>query len=178
MANLIKHEKIATDTWQRLKRAADGSLPAIPATGDIIVPLALWQASASALLARSTGRLGIWLDSDEDPAQVADSLEAFSLIAVNFPQFTDGRGYSTARLLRERYGWAGELRAFGDVLRDQLFYLARCGFDSFLLAEGQDVQEALTAFGDFTDAYQTSVDRPLPLFRRRYAESSDGVERP
>ena len=204
MANLIKHEKIAADTWQRLERAADGSLPGIPATGDIIVPLALWQASASALLGRSTGQLGVWLDSNEDPAQVADSLEAFSLIAVNFPQFTDGRGYSTARLLRERYGWTGELRAIGDVLRDQLFYLTRCGFDSFLLAEGQNVpqgdllrgapqedllrgapqedllrgvQEALTAFGDFSDAYQTSVERPLPLFRRRHAESLDELKR-
>ena len=186
MENLIRHEKIAVDTWRRLEAAADGSLPAIPVTGDIIVPLALWQASASALLARNTGRLGICLDSHEEPAQVADSLEAFSLIAVNFPQFTDGRGYSTARLLRERYGWSGELRAIGDVLRDQLFYLSRCGFDSFLLAEEQhapqedllrSVQEALTAFGDFTDAYQTSVERPLPLFRRRQCEPVDGAER-
>jgi uncharacterized protein (DUF934 family) len=202
MASLIRNTKIAADSWQRLERGADGSLPAIPATGDIIVPLALWQAASGALPARSAGRLGVWLDSDEDPVQIADSLAAFGLIAVNFSQFTDGRGYSTARLLRERYGWKGPLRAVGDVQRDQLFYLARCGFDEFLLADGQDApqedllrgapqgdllrgapqgdllrgaREALSAFGDFTDAYQTSVERPLPLFRRRHLESPQGA---
>ena len=176
MATLIKNAKIATDTWKLLDWAADGSLPTLPATGDIIVPLALWQALAGELLARGTGRLGLWLDSAEDPAMVADSLEAFSLIAVNFPQFTDGRGYSTARLLRERYGWKGELRAIGDIQRDQLFYLLRCGFDAFQLNDGLDApqgdllrsaQGALSALNDFTEGYQTSVERPLPLFRRR-----------
>jgi uncharacterized protein (DUF934 family) len=99
------------------------------------------------------------------------------LIAVNFPQFTDGRGYSIARLLRERYSWRGELRAIGDVLRDQLFYLARCGFDAFMLREGQDAQAALAAFNDFSEGYQASVERPQPLFRRRGIVSPDGMER-
>ena len=94
------------------------------------------------------------------------------MIAVNFPQFTDGRGYSTARLLRERYGWKGEMRAIGDIQRDQLYYLSRCGFDSFLLNEGFDPQEALTAFNDFSEAYQTAVDQPVPLFRRREKEAA------
>lgn len=171
MATLIKNAKIAADNWLRLDWAADGSLPTVPIEGDIIVPLALWQALAGELLARS-GRLGLWLDSAEDPALVADSLEAFSLIAVHFPQFTDGRGYSTARLLRERYGWKGELRAIGDIQRDQLFYLLRCGFDAFVLNDGLDEQGALSAFKDFTEAYQTSVERPVPLFRRRAAEAA------
>jgi uncharacterized protein (DUF934 family) len=100
----------------------------------------------------------------------------FALVAVNFPQFTDGRGYSSARLLRERYGWRGELRAIGDVFRDQLFYLARCGFDAFALRQGEDAQAALAAFDDFSDAYQTAADRPLPLFRRRFLNSPDGME--
>lgn len=167
MASLIRHGQIAADNWQLLKLADDGSLPEIPADGDIIVPLALWQASSSELLVRSGGRLGVWLDSDEEPAQIADHLGCFEVIAVNFPQFTDGRGYSIARLLRERHGWKGELRAIGDIQRDQLFYLSRCGFDAFLLREDQDVEAALSAFSDFTEAYQTSVERPLPLFRRR-----------
>lgn len=171
MATLIKNAKIATDSWQRLDWAANGSLPTVPAAGDIIVPLALWQAMAGELLARS-GRLGLWLDSAEDPALVADSLEAFSLIAVHFQQFTDGRGYSTARLLRERYGWKGELRAIGDIQRDQLYYLSRCGFDAFVLNDVLDPQGALSAFNDFTEAYQTSVERPVPLFRRRAAEAA------
>lgn len=176
MATLIKNATIAADNWQRLEPGADGRLPDIPAAGDILVPLALWQAAAGALLARSGGRLGVWLGGGEDPVQIADSLAAFHLIAVHFPQFTDGRGYSIARLLRERYGWRGELRAIGDVQRDQLFYLSRCGFDAFLLNDGQDApqgdslrsaQAALSALGDFTEAYQTSVERPLPLFLRR-----------
>jgi uncharacterized protein (DUF934 family) len=91
------------------------------------------------------------------------------LIAVYFPKFLDGRGYSTARLLRERYGYRGELRAIGDVGRDQLFYLARVGFDAFLIPEGRDARDALNAFADFPETYQGAVDQPLPLFRRRAA---------
>lgn len=169
MATLIKNENFAADSWQRLEAAADGSLPPVPATGDVLVPLALWQAAAGELLGRAAGRVGVWLAPDEDPAQVADSLEALSLVAVHFPQFADGRGYSTARLLRERYGWKGELRAIGDVQRDQLFYLSRCGFDAFALNDGIDAAAALSAFKDFSDGYQASVERPLPLFRRRSA---------
>jgi len=95
---------------------------------------------------------------------------------VNFSAFGDGRGYSIARLLRERYGWRGELRAIGVVVRDHLFFMAGCGFDAFMLREDQDAAEALTAFGDFSDAYQASVERPLPLFRRRFLASPDGME--
>lgn len=171
MATLIRNAKIARDNWQRLEPAADGAPPAIPAQGDLLVPLKLWQSSASALLGRSEGRTGVWLAPDEDPALIADSLDALALVAVFFPQFADGRGYSAARLLRERYGWKGELRAIGDVQRDQLFYLSRVGFDAFELNDGIDAESALSALGDFSDAYQTSVERPLPLFRRRAAEA-------
>jgi uncharacterized protein (DUF934 family) len=109
----------------------------------------------------------VWLSVTDDPAAVAQDLAHFQLIAVRFPSFTDGRGYSTGRLLRQRYGWQGELRAIGHIQRDQLFYLARCGFDAFDLREGEDTEAALAAFGDFSEAYQTSVERPVPLFRRR-----------
>lgn len=107
------------------------------------------------------------LEPGDDPARVAGRLGAVARVEVNFPKFTDGRGYSIARLLRERYGYQGELRAVGDVQRDQLFHLSRCGFDAFLLREGQDAEEALSAFRDFSEAYQASVERPEPLFRRR-----------
>ena len=165
MAIIIKQRQAVADNWQLLKAAADGSVT-VPPDGAVIVPLAVWRAQCDALTARS-GKLGVWLDSNEDPALIADDLKNFEVVAVNFPQFVDGRGYSIARLLRERYGWRGELRAIGDVLRDQLFYLAQCGFDAFALRDGQDVQAALSAFADFSDAYQTSVERPQPLFRRR-----------
>lgn len=107
------------------------------------------------------------LEPADDPAKVADRLAGAARVEVNFPRFTDGRGYSIARLLRERHGYTGELRAVGDVQRDQLFYLSRCGFDAFLLREGEDAEGALAALRDFSEAYQASVERPQPLFRRR-----------
>ena len=174
MAFIIKDRRLAADNWQLL-RAAEGGAPQIALVGDIIVPLALWLEHRDVLLFR-LGRLGVWLDSHEDPALIAGDLAHFAVVAVNFPQFTDGRGYSIARLLRERYGWRGELRAIGDVLRDQLFYLARCGFDAFALRADQDPAVALDAFDDFSEAYQASVERPSPLFRRRSSLSPNGME--
>ena len=167
MALIIKDRNVVTDPWQRLEPNADGSLPPVPPSGDIIVPLAMWRQQRAHLLVRP-GRLGIWLDSAEEPAAIAEDLRLFGVVAVNFPKFGDGRGYSTARLLRERYGWKGELRAVGDIFRDQLFFLASCGFDAFALREGEDPQEALAGFGVFSESYQASVERPLPLFRRRH----------
>jgi uncharacterized protein (DUF934 family) len=146
-------------------------MPAIPPEGDVIVPLAAWKTHRGELLARSGGR-GVWLTGMDDPADIAQDFGHVGVIAVHFPSFTDGRGYSTGRLLRQRYGWTGELRAIGDVQRDQLFYLARCGFDAFDLRAGENVEVALESFGDFSEAYQTSVERPLPLFRRREIASS------
>ena len=173
---IIRNRSVVNDPWLLLKPAVDGSQPAIPHAGDIIVPLALWRAQRPHLLVRP-GRLGVWLDSHEDPADIAEDLRLFGVVAVNFPKFGDGRGYSIARLLRERYGWKGELRAIGDVFRDQLFFLSSCGFNAFALRDGEDPQEALAAFGDFSETYQGSVERPLPLFRRRHPASPDGMER-
>jgi uncharacterized protein (DUF934 family) len=170
MAVLIKQRRVVADTWRLLKPGADGALPAVPERGDAIVPLALWVARRADLLAYP-GRLGVWLDSHEDPAAIAPDLGRFEVVAVNFPKFGDGRGYSIARLLRERHGYGGELRAIGEVARDLLFYMAGCGFDAFALREGENVEEAIAAFSDFSETYQASVAQPLPLFRRRLAGS-------
>ncbi len=175
MATLIKERRIFADNWQLLRPAAGGSPPVAPPAGDVIVPLALWLEQRAALASRA-GRLGVWLDSHEEPAAIAGDLDRFALVAVNFPTFGDGRGYSIARLLRERHGYKGELRAIGEVVRDHLFFMARCGFDAFSLRDDQNAAEALTAFNDFSDAYQTSADRPLPLFRRRAPGASDRVK--
>ncbi len=175
MATIIKMRELVQDNWRLLEVAADGALPAVPAEGDVIVPFALWQSRRQQLRAHP-GRLGVWLDSGQGPEALAEDLAVFALIAIHFPKFTDGRGYSTARLLRDRYGYRGELRAIGDVQRDQLLYLARCGFDAFALKEGQDGQAALSAFSDFSEAYQNSVERPQPLFRRRWANVPEGME--
>jgi uncharacterized protein (DUF934 family) len=107
------------------------------------------------------------LANAEDLAALAGRIGGLGVIAVNFPKYGDGRGYSIGRLLRERYGYKGELRAVGVVARDHLQQMAQCGFDAFLLREGEDAQEALTAFDDFSEAYQASAAQPLPLFRRR-----------
>jgi len=107
------------------------------------------------------------LEPSDDPASVADRLDRVARIEVSFPKFGDGRGYSIARLLRERYGYKGELRAVGHITRDHLFFMESCGFDAFELREGEDPHEALAAFDDFSESYQASVKRPLPLFRRR-----------
>jgi len=172
MATLIKERRIVADKWHRLERGPKGELPGVPARGDVIAPMALWLARREELLARAeTGTLGVWLDANEGPEALADDAQRFPLIAVNFPKFGDGRGYSIARLLRERYGFKGELRAIGDVLHDHLFFMAQCGFDAFALREDQDAQGALSVFDTFSDAYQTSVLRPVPLFRRRLAAS-------
>jgi uncharacterized protein (DUF934 family) len=105
------------------------------------------------------------LEPADDPASI--SLEGVARIEVNFPKFSDGRGYSIARLLRERYGYRGELRAVGHITRDLLFYLESCGFDAFELRPGEDPHQALAGFEDFSEAYQASAARPQPLFRRR-----------
>lgn len=176
MATIIKNRQLAQDNWLRLEPASDGALPSVPHEGDVIVPLALWQRERSDLRGRK-GRVGVWLQSNEGPEALVEDFEHLPLIAVNFPRFTDGRGYSTARLLRERYRYRGEIRAIGDVQRDQLLYLSRCGFDAFALKEGRDAQAALAAFSDFSEAYQASVERPSPLFRRRALVAPNGIER-
>ena len=109
------------------------------------------------------------LEPTDEPAAFADRLGTAARVEVNFPKFGDGRGYSIGRMLRERHGYRGELRAVGHITRDLLFYLESCGFDAFELRPGEDPQQALAGFDDFSEAYQASVARPLPLFRRRPA---------
>lgn len=107
------------------------------------------------------------LEPGDDPRAIADKLPGLKVVAVRFPKTGDGRGYSIARLLRERYGYKGELRAVGVVARDHLQLMAQCGFDAFQLREGEDAAEALKGLDDFSEAYQASAAQPAPLFRRR-----------
>lgn len=160
---IIKDGQIVTDHWQLI--AADTTIEALP-SDDIIVPMPLWLENKSRLSARE-GKLGIWLDSDQGPEEIAPDLQHFALVAINFPSFTDGRGYSYARLLRERYDYQGDVRAIGDVLQDQLQYMRRCGFSSFAIKEGKNIEAALAGLNTIKGSYQAAVDEPVPYFRRR-----------
>ncbi len=161
MRRIIKRGEIVTDGWCHVAEDA----VVIP-EGDIIVPLATWRALRGALLARNT-RLGVRLEAGDEASAIADDLEHFAVIAVAFPKFSDGRAFSTARLLRERYGYTGELRAVGDVLRDQLFFMKRCGIDAYELRGDKDIDDALAAFSEISVAYQPAADGPQPIYRRR-----------
>lgn len=163
MPKLIRKGAVVDDARVVVRDAvATADLP----RGPVLVPLAQWKAGRDTLRAR--GDVGVWLAPADDPADLADDIARLPVIAVDFPAFGDGRGYSTARLLRERYGYTGELRAIGDIQRDQLAYLVQVGFDAFVLAEGRDPHDALASLADFTDGYQLTQLR-TPWFRRRAA---------
>jgi uncharacterized protein (DUF934 family) len=168
MPLLTKDRTLIDDRWVLLPETA--AIADVPASTPAIVPLALWSAQNAVLAARDD--IGVWLKPADDPDALAGDVARLPLIAVDFPKFADGRGYSTARLLREKYSYTGELRAIGDILRDQLYYLRQCGFDTFALLPGRNVAEALSAFGDFSDNYQATVAQPVPLFRRRLQSES------
>ena len=108
----------------------------------------------------------VQLEPGDGAAPLLDNLDAISVIAINFPIFTDGRGFSYARELRER-GYRGELRAVGQCIPDQLYYLTRCGFDAFQPDNHDGLEQALSSLGDFSEHYQAAMDDPQPLFRRR-----------
>ncbi len=178
MTSIIRNRDVVTDDWHVVRAAEDGALPSVDAlpAGRILVPFALWKDARDALVAaRGAESLGVWLAPADEPADLVGDFDKISLIGVDFPVFRDGRGYSTARLLRERYGWRGELRAIGDVLRDQLNYMARCGFDAFAVRADKDIHDALKAFSELSVQYQAAVDISQPLFRRRAAAASSGA---
>ncbi len=176
MSQLIKHTALAekakvfqhaVDTWKTLEIGPDETPEtlALP-SGDVIFPLAVWLARKNEIISCNK-RIGLLLQPEERVEDIAGDLEYFIVIAVNFPKFVDGRGYTTASLLRQRYDYQGELRAVGDILHDQLYYLKRVGFDAWALKEGKSTAYALEkGFTPFSDAYQTSTDQPEPYFRR------------
>lgn len=153
---LIKHREIVADTWQQV----DDGAP-VPPNGGAIVSLDRWQAERDTLIGRNAP-LGVRLRSDQSPQAIAGDLDRLELVALDFPHFKDGRGYSSARQLRERYGFTGEVRAVGNVLRDQLAFMARCGFDAFEYAGRTPAAEALSAFTEIDVVYQTAADRRRP----------------
>ncbi|PAV26372.1 oxidoreductase [Tamilnaduibacter salinus] len=166
MPNLIRQDGIHTDNWTIVHPPAEGEAIEIP-EGPALLPAAIWKDKRQELTGRND--IGFWLDSHEEPEDLADYVNEVPVIGVNFPKFSDGRGYSIARLLRERFGFRNELRAVGDVLLDQLFYMKRCGFDAYALREDKNPDDAEYCLNVFSHAYQGAVDDDTPLFRRRWA---------
>ncbi|MFT5605451.1 MAG: hypothetical protein ACI9G5_002421 [Paracoccaceae bacterium] len=158
-SQIIKDGSVVSDQWQVIRDDAE-ELPA----GPCIVPLSRWQAERESLVARAD--VAVWLSSDQSPKLLGEDIAKLPLIAVDFPGFADGRGFSYGRELREQHQFTGELRAIGLFMRDQLAYLSRCGFNSFALQDC-DLNAALTSLKDFSMHYQVSTDNPLPIFRVR-----------
>jgi len=159
MPNLINENSVLNASWVTISdaEALSGS--------NLYVPISIWLEHANDLAGRSDVAPIIYGDTVLD--EVIDSIRTCEAIAIDFPSFTDGRGYSQARLLREKFDVKSDLRAIGDVLLDQIFFMKRCGISSFELKDGIDAEKALNYLNTFSDPYQTSVERPTPLFTRR-----------
>lgn len=154
---ILKQREIVVDTWKYADE--DVAAPAV------ILPFARFQQERDQWLA-SGRQLGVKFAPADSVEALAHDLVRLSLIACEFGGIGEGRGYTHAQLLRRRYGFQGEIRAVGKIQRDQVFYMARCGFDAFEFPEGTDLNSALAAFDDFTVAYQPSTDRDVALRRR------------
>jgi uncharacterized protein (DUF934 family) len=167
---IIKGRAVVADDWSVLRLepedaagADDAAGVAIP-EGKVIVPLAVWLAQRETLAARAD--IGVWIAPDESGDALKADLGKFAVVAVDFPKFSDGRGYSIAYNLRKRLGYTGELRAIGDVLRDQLFSMHRVGFDAYATRPDRSIHDALKGLTVFSETYQASVDVNEPLYRR------------
>lgn len=154
-SKIIKDGQIVDNDWRRVTE------PGI-LENNAIVPLQTYLEHPT-----KQSQLGVWLENDVELEEVAKKIVSAPVIAINFPIFMDGRGFSLARLLRQRYGYQGELRAIGHIIRDQFCYLQRCGFNAFELADDIDLEAAKASLQDFSEFYQAASDQPLPLFKRR-----------
>ena len=157
---ILKNRQLVEDTWTTL--SAESDLLA----GDVIVPFARWQNDKNSF-ASHQGKIGIQISSDTNIDEVIENIAHFDLIALNFPKYTDGTCFSYAFLLRERHHFSGELRAVGDIFRDQFAYLERCGIDAIELEDEKALEEGKNSFDDISMAYQSSADKAEPLSRLR-----------
>jgi len=163
MPKLIKDHQIVEDDWSVLPKDAE-----LGQVGErCLVPLKLWLEHTDSLRERLPA-IGVWIDSDEDVVELAaEDCHRMPVIGVNFPAFADGRSFSTARLLRDRFRYQGEVRALGDFMRDQLFYLQRCGCNAFAPTNPwPDFESSLASLHDFSEPYQAASDLPKPLYER------------
>jgi uncharacterized protein (DUF934 family) len=165
MARIIRNGSIVQDDWITLPDDAE-----IPTSGRVILSLKRWQETRDAL---KTGDavVGVRIPNTADVVALWSEIKDRPLIAVEFPAFGDGRAFSQAAVLRERFGYKGEIRAVGDVLRDQIFYMQRCGIDAMVPRADQDLQVCVDALKDFTTPYQSAADETIPIYKRRAVTS-------
>ena len=152
---LIKEGKLVNDPFKNVS-----DCETVPAKGPVIVSIDQWMVRRDDLLKRSD-LIGIWLKSDEHPETIAGDLAHLSLVALEFPSFRDGRAYSYARLLRDKYVFSGEIRAVGDVLLDQLHFMVRSGFDAFEVKSENPLDAYNIAAADYSVWYQQTGDGRL-----------------
>lgn len=161
MPQVLKDNCVVEDNWTVLAEDAD-RLP----KGDLLLSYSQWQTFADQIDSHD-GDIGVIIEGNSDIEEIIEPLLDLPVIAINFPIFADGRGFSTARLIRERYNYLGEIRAIGGFIRDQLYLLKRCGFNAFQFTEENELSDAAESLKDFSENYQVSVDQENPLFRRR-----------
>jgi uncharacterized protein (DUF934 family) len=162
---LLKNSEVVADTWITVEAVED-----LPEGAPAIIPLSVWREHRASLTGRNAP-LGIRLNSDESPDLIAGDLSRFDVVALAFAKATDGRAYSSASLLRERYGFAGEIRAVGPLARDQAMFMWRCGFDSFEIPEGDDAEAWVAAMARFSVAFQPAVRGASPAPWRPHARA-------
>lgn len=166
MATIIKDKTIIEADWERITLETLDT-HGVPSAGKVMVPLSYWQAHRDILKQRRDGAC-VWLAAGEEPNALAADIAWLDTIGIDFPVYNDGRGYSCARELRQRYGFKGDLVAVGDVLRDQMFYMQRVGFNVFVPRSDRDINVALSGLFDFSLglAYQGDTRDPRPIYRR------------
>ncbi len=162
---IIKDAALVEDNWILIERADEAHKASELPEGDLILPVQTFNALIGE--PELNGRnIAVWIDSDQAPSEIGVVEEA-AFVAINFPAFADGRGYSYAHKLRMQHDYNGEIRAIGDVLQDQLFYMKRVGFNSFAMREDQNLEQAIERLNDFNLVYQGAVDIKEPLFASR-----------
>lgn len=161
MPQLLKDNRVIDDSWKILATDSQ-SLP----DGDLLLSYSQWQ-TFSDQIESHMGMVGVVIEGDVEIEDIIEPLLKLPLIAINFPKFADGRGFSLATLLRDRYNFNGEIRAVGGFIRDQLYLLSRCGFNAFKFPDNTDLSEVAKSLEDFSETYQVSADQEKPLFRRR-----------
>ncbi len=163
---LLKEGQLAEDKWVRVADDAD-----IADETAVVVSLERWLSEAAVLRQRNAP-VAVALSNDQSPSAIQSDLDSIDAVFLTFPAYTDGRAYSQARLLRQRYGYKGEIRATGNVLRDQYAFMQRCGFDAFEVAEGVDLAGWGRSAQLMTESYQTAADGVQAIWARRHGQQA------